>query len=142
LCVALLCAVALPLPARIALCVGAATCGLTGIRRYFLFDDPKSVRALAWLEGGRWIAYLGPRQVETAVLLAPGSFHLPGVGLFLWLRACDGMHGVYIDAGMQDECAIRGLIRRLEWVPRGASESENGQADTIPPQGLKCVTRH
>ena len=64
------------------------------------------------------------------------------MGLFLRLRGCDGIRGAFIDAGMQDEIAIRRLVRRLEWVPRGGSESENGQADTIPPQGLKCVTRH
>jgi len=123
LCLALVFGVALPLPARVAICVGAATLGFTGIRRHVLLADRRSVRALAWHEGGGCFAYVGFRSVETAVIVAPGSFHLPGVGLFLWLRACDGMHGVFIDAGLQDEFAIRRLTRHLEWLPRGASES-------------------
>jgi len=142
LCLSLVFAVALPLPVRIAFCVGAATLGFAGIRRYFLLAHRKSVRALAWPDDGHWIAYVGPRRLEAGVVLTAGSFHLPGVALFLWLRACDGFHGVFIDTGMQEAYAVRRLIRRLEWAPRGAAESENRQADTIRAQGLKCVTRH
>jgi hypothetical protein len=126
--------VALPLPARIGLCVGAATLGLAGIRSCFLLAGRRSVRALAWTDTGDWFAYLGPRQVETPVVPGTGCFRLPGVGLILWLEECDGIHAVFIDAGKQEQFAIRRLIRQLQRPREAGSQREPRQADTIRPR--------
>jgi hypothetical protein len=114
-------AVALPLPARIAICLGAATFGATGIRHSFLLAGHQSVRTLAWSDEGELWAELGPARTGKAVRLANGSFRLGCLGLFLWLESCDGFHSVYIDAGKQEPAAVRRLARRLNWAPAEAS---------------------
>jgi hypothetical protein len=140
-CTALLFGVALPLPLRIGLCIAAATCGLTGIGSTFLLSGGRSVRSLEWRDGSL-VASLGPDRLAREVTVIAGSFDLGQLGLLLWLKSCDGIHSVFIDAGKQEVCAIRRLYRRLKWVPAGARDSRNRQADTIRSQGLKCVTRH
>jgi hypothetical protein len=126
--------VAVPLPVRIAICIGAATFGVAGIRRYFLFEGKNAVRALAWGPDAALIATLGSRRLAVPVELAPGSFRLGRLGLFLWLRGCDGKYAVFIDVGIQEICAIRRLSRRLAWAPGRDRAVQGGQADTIGPK--------
>jgi len=133
-CAAMLLGVALPLPARIGLCLGAATFGLTGIRSCFLLAGNRSVRALAWGTRRGLGAFIGPRRIEVAVSVAGGSFRLGRLGLLLWFEACDGIHTVFIDAGKQEICAIRRLCRRLEWAPEAVQAGESGK---LLPSGPK-----
>ncbi len=147
ICAAIGFGVALPWPTRLFICISAATFGFAGIRTGFLLTGRHSVSALAWNEGGELFAYFGPQRVAKAVSLGSGSFHLGGVALFLWLKACDGVHGVFIDTGKQEVRAIRRLIRWLNWrrldrAPGGAPDCAHRQAVTIHSQGMKCVTRH
>jgi hypothetical protein len=115
--------VALPLPARLAICVGAATLGAAGICRTCLHYGRNSVRALAWREGGALLAWTGPERSRHEVRLGSGSFRLGTWVFFLWLESCDGCHAVFIDTGRQDAFAIRRLARRLNRAPgRGADE--------------------
>lgn len=104
----------LPLPARIALCLCAATICITTIQSVFLLGGPNAVRALQWSESGQLYAFLGAERREFAVALAPGSFRLGRKWLLLWLKSCDGVHGVFIDEEKQDRRAFRRLCRRLE----------------------------
>jgi len=114
-CAATLFGVSLSLPARIAICVGVATFGSTGIRACFLFAGRNCVRTLNWVDDSL-IARCGPLRVEKPVELAGGSFRLGQLGWLLWLKGCDGSHPLFIDAGLQDICAIRRLARHLEWA--------------------------
>lgn len=106
-------AVALPLPARIALCITIATPAVAAIRRCILLAGPGAVRTLDWSAG--WRARIGPGTTETCVTLHLGSFRVGRAFLLLWLRSCDGIHGIFIDAGRQDPVAFRRLCRQLHW---------------------------
>lgn len=117
-CLATLLGVDLPLPARIAICVGLASSGWIAIRRVCLLNGSNAVRAIAWQSDGQMLAWFGSSRRESAVTLAPGSFRL-GCGAFiLWLESCDGVHVVVIDGGNQDFHAIRRLAGRLNRDPR------------------------
>jgi hypothetical protein len=113
LCGVLVSVVALPLPARICLCIGIATPGWAAIRCCLLLRGRKAVHTLDWSLG--WRAGIGPDRTETYVTLRTGSFRVGRAFLLLWLQSCDGMHGVLIDGGRQDSAAFRRLCRQLRW---------------------------
>jgi hypothetical protein len=104
----------LPLLARIAICTCVATMSVATIQSVFLLGGPNAIRAMHWSESDQLYASLGRDQRKVAVVLAPGSFRLGRKWLLLWLKSCDGVHGVLIDEGMQDPQAFRRLCRRLE----------------------------
>ena len=105
--------VALPLPVRVGLCIAIATPALVAIRGCMLLVGRRAVRTLDWSAG--WRARIGPGTTETSVTLQVGSFRVGRAFLLLWLRSCDGIHGVFIDAGRQDPAAFRRLCRQLHW---------------------------
>jgi len=119
-CLVILAAVALPLPARIGLCVVIATPALAAIRASLLLRGAGAVAGLRWTAEG-WFASFGPERTERPVTICAGSFRLGGVVMVLWLRACDGIHAVCIHAGRQDAGSFRRLCRRLAWTPRQPS---------------------
>ncbi|HEX6395869.1 MAG TPA: hypothetical protein VFZ95_00460, partial [Steroidobacteraceae bacterium] len=86
---------ALPLPARVGLCIAIATPAVAAIRGCILLVGSRAVRALDWSTG--WRARIGPDASETCVTLHVGSFRVGRAFLLLWLRSCDGIHGVFID---------------------------------------------
>lgn len=110
-CVMVLLAVDLPLPARVIICALILWPGLAALRRVLLLRGPRAVRWLEWSAEG-WSAGLGPGSHGTRVELAPGSFRT-GIVLVLWLRDCDRTYAVCIDAGAQETRAFRRLCRRL-----------------------------
>ena len=110
--------VALPLPVRIAICIGAATFLLPAIRVNFLLVGPGSITSIAWNDRGQLLACIGPSRVETPADLASGSFRLGSLGFVLWFNTCDGFHSVFIDCGKQNIRDIRRLARRLNWAPK------------------------
>ena len=112
-CAVLLGTVALPLPARIALCIAIATPGLVAIRRCMLLKGRKAVHTLDWSHG--WRAAVGPDRTEMPVTLRPGSFRAGQAFLLLWLQSRDGIHAVLIDGGRQEPVAFRRLCRQLRW---------------------------
>jgi len=113
LCGVLVSALALPLPARIGLCIALATPGLAAIRGCLLLQGRKAVHSLDWSHG--WRAQIGAAWTETSVTLRPGSFRVGRAFLLLWLQSRDGIHGVLIDGGRQDPRAFRRLCRQLGW---------------------------
>ena len=127
----ILVALDLPLLARIAICICAATMCIASIHSVFLLGGPNAIQELHWNETGQLFALLGPDRREFTVALAPGSFRLGRKWLLLWLESCDGVHGVFIDEDKQDRQAFRRLCRRLEIlrnrVPAGPPD------DQIPP---------
>lgn len=127
LCAAMLFGVALPLYARIVICVAATTSTLAGVRGFVLLHGPHAVRALEWAEAGEFIAYVGSEPAGAPASLARGSFRL-GAGLVvLRLAVPNGVRSVLIDGGIQDTVAFRRLCRRLAAHSRGGS-------DTIQPK--------
>ena len=119
LCGVTLAAVALPLPARIAICVAIATPGIVAIRRVFLLRGRRGVRALGWSERVQGFhVVLGSTSSPCPAQLARGSFRLGSLYLVLRLRTCDLVFTVFIDGSRQEVRAFRGLCRRLRWPPR------------------------
>jgi hypothetical protein len=112
-CGVLLGAVALALPARIAICIAIATAGWAAVRGCLLLEGRRAVHVLDWSCG--WRARIGPARSETPVTILGGSFRLGRAFLFLWLRSCDGIHAVFIDGGRQETRAFRRLCRHLRW---------------------------
>jgi len=112
-CAVLIFAVALPLPARIGLCLAIATPGMAAIRRCLLLKGRRAVHTLDW--GAGWRARIGRGPTETPVTLRTGSFRVGQAFLLLWLQSRDGIHGVFIDGGRQDPRAFRRLCRQLRW---------------------------
>lgn len=111
--VMILAAVALPLPARIALCVAIATACLCTIRSVILLRGPRAVRSLRWSAAGIR-AVIGPETREIPAEIVAGSFRFGRQVLALRLRTCDGMRAVIIDGGRQEVQAFRRLCRHLE----------------------------
>ncbi|HEY5973073.1 MAG TPA: hypothetical protein VIT22_14130 [Pseudoxanthomonas sp.] len=109
----ILAAVDLALPARIAVCVCAATAGLATIQSVFLLRGSRAVRALQWNDKGQINAVLGGRKDEYPVTVRPGSFRLGRHGLLLWLETGHGSLAVFIDASKQEPRAFRSLCRLL-----------------------------
>ena len=116
-CLVILLKVALPLPARIGICVAIATPALAAIRGSLLLRGSSAVSSLNWTAQG-WFACFGSERTERPVTIRGGSFRFGGVVLVLWLQACDGIHVSCIDAGRQDSGEFRRLCRRLAWPPR------------------------
>lgn len=112
-CGAVILAVALPLPARIALCAAIVMPAVAAIRSGMLLQGGRAVHSIDW--AGGWRARIGPGRIETPVTLRGGSFRVGRAFLLLWLQTCDGIHGVLIDMGRQDPRAIRRLCRQLHW---------------------------
>ena len=110
----ILCAVELPLPARIVVCACVATANLLSLQSVFLLRGPSAVRSISWTDSGELIAIVGQPPRDLTVFLAPGSARLGRDWLLLWLASRDGVHGVLIDAARQDSQAFRRLCRRLE----------------------------
>jgi len=117
ICLVILTAVALPLPARVGICLALATPALLAIRSGLLLRGRSAVVSLQWGAQG-WRAGFGPWQTEMPVTIRTGSFRLGEVVMVLWVEACDGIHAVCIDANRQNPEAIRRLCRRLGWSPR------------------------
>jgi len=124
-CAAMLFGVALPLYARIVLCLAAATSTLGGLHTFVLLRGPHAIRVLEWSEAGEFIAYVGSEPCGVPARLARGSFRLGAGLLVLRLALPNSVRSVLIDGGIQDTPAFRRLCRRL------AAHSRRG-SDTIP----------
>jgi hypothetical protein len=112
-CGALVGTVALPLLARIGLCIAIATPGLAAIRGCVLLKGRKAVHTLDWSRG--WRVGIGSGGTETPVTLRTGSFRVGRAFLLLWVQSRDGIHAVLIDGGRQEPIAFRRLCRQLRW---------------------------
>jgi hypothetical protein len=119
LCGLILAGVALPLLARIAICVAIATPGIGVIQRVFLLRGPGSVRALTWNGASPGLQLrLGSGTAGIPASLAQGSFRLGHACLLLRLRTPTRVRVVFVDGNRQETGAFRGLCRLLRWPPR------------------------
>jgi hypothetical protein len=107
------CAVALPFPARLIICIVLAAANRGSIRLCVLLLGNNAVRALEWRDPGEFTILLGPRREPSQATLARGSFRL-GAVLMLWFETPAGMRAVLIDGGRQESEAFRRLCRRLD----------------------------
>jgi len=118
LCGVTLAMVALPLLARIVICIAVATPGIAAIRRVFLLRGRLGVRALAWSDRNQGFrVLLGAADNTCPAQLSGGSFRLGSLYLVLRLKTCDRFVTVFIDGNRQEIHAFRGLCRRLRWPP-------------------------
>jgi hypothetical protein len=111
ICGVVLASVALPLLARIWICLAIAMPVLAAVRTSVLLRGDRAVRGLAW--SGVWQACMGPDRIQTPVTLRVGSFRVGRAFLLLWLESRDGIHALFIDTGKQEPRAIRRLCREL-----------------------------
>ncbi|HET7811268.1 MAG TPA: hypothetical protein VFL16_11900 [Steroidobacteraceae bacterium] len=109
--------VALPLPARITICVVILVSGLAGIRSGFLLEGRRTLVRLCW-DADSFVVQRRCDRIELSATLARGSFRLGQWGLFLWFSTCEGRHGAFIDADRHDSHELRRLCARLSWRPR------------------------
>ena len=122
-------AVALPLPARIAICVWAATGCVPTIRASFMLRGSRAVRCLQWSKSGLW-AGVGQQEVPVSAEIAAGSFRLGRHLLVLRLKTCDGMRTVLIDGGRQESRSFQRLCRYLESRRHYAPQEGQNQSKT------------
>jgi len=127
-------AVALPWPARLAICVAVVAPGVHCIRSLVLLKGRKAVRAIEWFEEGEFDVWLGPALTRYPATLGAGSFRL---GVQLWvLRFATpvGACPVLISAGVHQPSAFRRLSRCLNRSLRRASGRSSRPAVTIRPK--------
>jgi hypothetical protein len=133
-CIVVVCAVALPGVARIALCLAVWLPGIRCIRTFVLLAGAQAVRSIEWSEEGDFGVRLGPQLASHPVTLAAGSFRW---GTQIWvLRFMTpvGLCPVLIAGGLQDAESFRRLSRCLTTHLRRASGRAAAPAVTIRPK--------
>ena len=141
-CAVILFAVALPWPARIALCLASRYCGVRCIRSFVLLAGPRAVRAIEWSEAGEFGVCLGPQLHAASGHCWPGSFRL---GVRIWVlrfMTPAGLCPVLIAGGVQDAESVPAPFPVSYEGLRRASGRADRPRCYHPAQGLKCVTRH
>jgi hypothetical protein len=122
LCCAIVLGVALPLPARLAICSCLLITCLPVLRYFILLRGSRAVRSLEWVEGDSgeesFTAFLGPARMASDARLTNGSFRLGNQVLVLRLATGFGVRSVLIDSSVQEPEPFRRLCRRLETRPR------------------------
>jgi len=126
-------AVALPWPARIAICGALATTGIRGVREFVLLAGPRAVRAIEWTEAGEFFVCLGPGFARHPATLSNGTFRL---GVRYWVvcfATPTGPRAALVEAS-GDPHPFRRLSRRLtRHLQRGSGRSPR-PAVTIRPK--------
>ena len=131
-CAVVLFAVALPLPARIAICLALAAVNLRSVDVCVLLRGRKSVRAISW-EQGEFTVLLGATGTPVPALLASGSFRL-GWLVVLRLQTSAGPRAVLIDGARQEISAFRLLCRRLKGAKTAVPGAPGSATVTIGPE--------
>ena len=111
-CIVTICAVALPLPARIALSALVAIAGVRALRSFVLLSGPRGVRAISWA-GTRLRIEIGPERETLDATLNSASFRPGRQWLALRLNTPAGGRQVLIDGRYQDPGAFRSLCREF-----------------------------
>jgi hypothetical protein len=122
LCCAIFLGVALPLPARLAICSWLLATCIPVLRSFILLRGSRAVRRLEWTEGesgeGSLTAFLGPALMASPAQLTNGCFRLGNQVLVLRLATGFGVRSVLVDSSVQEPEPFRRLCRRLETRPR------------------------
>ncbi len=107
-----ICAVALPLPIRIAICALTALAGLRTLRSFVLLRGPLGVRAIDWT-GGALTIQVGPERQPIGATWNRASFRPGRQWLALAFDTPSGRRQVLIDGRYQDTRAFRRLCREF-----------------------------
>jgi hypothetical protein len=103
-----ICAVALPLPIRIAICAVPVVAGLGTLRSFVLLRGARGVRSIDWA-GGALSIEVGPRRRRIAATWNRGSFRPGRQWLALAFDTPSGRRQVLVDGRYQDPRAFRRL---------------------------------
>jgi hypothetical protein len=126
--------VALPWPARVALCVTVIAAGLRGLQAFILLRGPRAVRAIEWTDAGDWSVCLGATLARHPATLSDGSFRL---GTRFWVLRFEtpvGTRSVLVEEGSREPRAFRRLSRCVgDQLRRGSGRSRE-PAVTIRPK--------
>jgi hypothetical protein len=119
-CVITLCAVALPWPVRVAICMLAALAGVRTLGSFVLLRGPRGVRAIDW-SGDALTIQVGPQCRPIAATWNRGSFRPGRQWLALAFDTPSGRRQVLIDGRYQDTRAFRRLCREFSRRLQGSS---------------------
>jgi hypothetical protein len=119
-----LCAVALPLPIRIALGVVSVVAGVRSLRSYVLLRGPRGVRAIDWTRGALTIE-VGPGRRRIDSTWNRGSFRPGRQWLALAFDTPSGRLQVLVDGRYQDARAFRSLCREFSRGLKGGSRRDS-----------------
>jgi hypothetical protein len=89
------------------------TANIPAMRGAVLLRGPRAVRILEWDEAGHFRLWLGAESEPRPGTLRATSFRLGIAVRVLWFSTPAGSHCVFVDGGIQDPVAFRGLIRHL-----------------------------
>jgi hypothetical protein len=126
--------VALPTPARAAICAVVALSGFHAVRTFVLLRGPRAVRTIEWTGSGEFFVYLGMSSAPQPALLANGSFRL---GVRFWVlrfTTPSGPRAVLVEEAAGGGQAFRRLSRCLIGHIRRGSGRSSRPAVTIRPK--------
>jgi hypothetical protein len=115
-----ICAVALPWPARIAICAVWAVAGLRTLRSFVQLRGSRAVRAIDWT-GGVLTIQVGPARQPVRAAWNRASFRPGRQWLALAFDTPSGRRQVLIDGRSQDTRAFRRLCREFSRSLKGSS---------------------
>jgi hypothetical protein len=127
-------AVALPWPARLAICAAVAIPGIRSVRSFVLLEGRCAVRSIEWSHEGEFVIWLGGEPTPQAARVGAGSFRF---GLQIWVLRFETSRGtrpVWIFGGVQDARAFRRLSRCLKARLRRASGRGSPPTVNIRPK--------
>jgi hypothetical protein len=111
-CAITLCAVALPWPVRVSICMVAGLAGLRTMRSFVLLRGRRGVRAIEWT-GDALTIQVGPQRRPIAATWNCESFRPGRQWLALAFDTPSGRRHVLIDGRYQDIRAFRRLCREF-----------------------------
>jgi hypothetical protein len=107
-------AVALPWPARLAVCAAMATAGIRGVREFVLLMGPYAIRAIEWTEEGEFFLCLGGNVGRHPAMLENGSFRLGTRRWLLRFATPTGRRAALVESSTRDPRSFRRLCRCLD----------------------------
>ncbi|MBC8025064.1 MAG: hypothetical protein H7Y89_03660 [Steroidobacteraceae bacterium] len=124
-CAITLCAVALPLIVRMALCVLVAMPGIRTVCSFVMLIGPRSVRVIEWT-GATLTILVGPDRQPLAATWGDGSFRPGRHWLALTFDTPAGKRQVLVDGRYQDARAFRRLCCEFSRSLKGSSGRDSG----------------
>lgn len=119
-----LCAVALPLIVRMAVCVLVAAPGIRTVRSFVMLSGAQGVRAIEWT-GSTLTIRMGPERRPLAATWGTGSFRPGRHWLALTFDTPAGRRQVLVDGRYQDARAFRRLCREFSRGLKGSSRRDS-----------------
>ena len=118
------CAVDLPAPIRVALCVLVAAPGIRTVRSFVMLRGARGVHAIAWTDSTLTIQ-VGTERQPLAATLSRESFRPGRHWLALTFETPAGRRRVLVDGRYQDARAFRRLCREYSRGLKGGSRRDS-----------------